>query len=231
VIDFPEARPPDYEPDWDKHPAGMDALDGRSPFIMIADGKASLFTPAGLKDGPLPVHYEPIESPVFNPLHRQQSNPVAKVWERADNRLHPVADPRHPHVLTTYRLTEHHTGGTQTRAIPSTAELQPEGFAEIPPELAREHGIRTLDWIVLSTARGEVETRALVTGRLQPFRIAGRLVYQIGMPWHFGWEGYATGDIANVLTSVVGDPNTSMHEGKVLTCALRKGRLRPPDPR
>ena len=51
------------------------------------------------------------------------------------------------------------------------------------------------------------------------------VVHQIGMPWHFGWQGYATGDIANVLTAIVGDPNTSMHESKALTCNLRKGRL------
>ena len=137
-----------------------------------------------------------------------------------------MADPRYPHVLTTYRLTEHHSGGIPTRTVPSTAELQPEGFAEIPPELAGELGIRNLDWVVLSTARGEVETRALVTERLRPFQIDGRRVYQIGLPWHFGWKGYATGDIANVLTAVVGDPNTSMHENKALTCALRRGRLR-----
>src|SRR3546814_9645396 len=80
-------------------------------------------------------------------------------------------------------------------------------------------------WIVLSTARGEIETRALVTRPLTPFRIDGHAIYQVGMPWHFGWEGNATGDIANVLTAIVGDPNTSMHENKALTCAVRKGRL------
>jgi formate dehydrogenase major subunit len=114
--------------------------------------------------------------------------------------------------------------------VPHLAELQPEGFAEIPPELAGPLGIANLDWVVLSTARGEVETRALVTERLRPFEIAGRRIHQIGMPWHFGWVGYATGDIANALTAVVGDPNTSMHENKALTCALRKGRIaRPPE--
>ena len=78
--------------------------------------------------------------------------------------------------------------------------------------------------MTLSTARGEVEVKALVTERLRPFRINGGTVHQIGMLWHFGWEGYATGDIANVLTSVVGDPNTSIHEAKALTCNLRRGR-------
>ncbi len=225
VIDFEKSKPPDYRPDWSKRPEGMEALSGADPFIMIADGKASLFVPSGLKDGPLPTHYEPVESPVKNALYGQQDNPVAKKWPRPDNRYHPVGDERFPYALTTYRLTEHHSGAIPTRTVPLTAELQPEGFAEIPPELAHKLGIKTLDWVVLSTARGEIETRALVTERLQPFEIDGKRVYQIGMPWHFGWEGYATGDIANALTSVVGEPNTSIHENKSLTCNLRKGRL------
>jgi formate dehydrogenase major subunit len=224
-VDFPVDKPPDYTPAWDETPTGMDALDGNSPFIMISDGKSSLFVSSGLKDGPLPAHYEPVESPVKNPLYRQQDNPVAKKWERADNPYHAVGDSRYPYVLTTYRLTEHHSGGIPTRMVASTAELQPEGFAEIPPELAREKGIQQLDWVVISTARGQIETRALITERLRPFQIDGRLVYQVGMPWHFGWQGYATGDIANVLSAIVGDPNTTMHEGKAFTCDLRKGRL------
>ena len=224
-LDFEPTKAPDYQPDWSKNPEGMEALDGRSAFIMISDGKASLFVPTGLKDGPLPTHYEPVESPSKNALYSQQDNPVAKKWEREDNPYHPVGDPRFPYALTTYRLTEHHSGATPTRSVPVTAELQPEGFAEIPPELAEELGIESLDWVVLSTARGEIETRAMITGRLRPFTIDGRMVYQIGMPWHFGWSGYATGDIANALTAVVGEPNTSIHENKSLTCNLRRGKL------
>lgn len=224
-VDFSTEKAPDYTPDWSKEPSGMDALSGTDPFIMISDGRGALFVPSGLKDGPLPTHYEPVESPVRNPLYGQQHNPTAKIWDRPDNPVHDPEDPRYPYALTTYRLTEHHSGGTPTRSVASTAELQPEGFCEIAPELADALGIENLDWVVLSTPRGEVETRALVTERLQPFRIDGRLVHQIGMPWHFGWNGYATGDIANVLTAVVGDPNTGMHENKALTCNLRKGRL------
>ena len=224
-LDFEPTKAPDYEPDWSKKPEGMDALDGRSAFIMIADGRASLFVPTGLKDGPLPTHYEPVDSPVKNPLYGQQDNPVAKKWERDDNVYHGAANDRYPYVLTTYRLTEHHSGATPTRSVPVTAELQPEGFAEMPPELASQLGIETLDWVVISTARGEIETRALVTERLRPFTIDGRTIYQIGMLWHYGWSGYATGDIANALTAVVGEPNTSIHENKSLTCNLRKGRV------
>ncbi len=224
-VEFILDRPPDYQPDWSQNPLGMAALDGASPFIMISDGKASIYVPQGLKDGPLPAHYEPVESPVFNAMYAQQDNPAAKKWDREDNRYHLIADPRYPYAITTYRLTEHHSGAIPTRYVPALAELQPEGFAEIPVELANQLGIETLDWVVISTARDSIETRALVTGRLRPLEINGRQVFQIGMPWHFGWEGYATGGIANALSAIVGDPNTTIHEGKAFTCNLRKGRL------
>ncbi|MCL5951439.1 MAG: formate dehydrogenase-N subunit alpha [Chloroflexi bacterium] len=226
AVDFQLDKRPDYQPDWPAEPKGMEALSGKVPFIMLSTGKACLFVPAGLRDGPLPTHYEPVESPTANPLYAQQDNPAAKKWSLPGNTYHAVADSNYPYVITTYRLTEHHSGAIPTRMVPSTAELQPEGFAEIPPELAAEKGIENLDWVVISTARGAIETRALVTDRLRPFEIAGRRVYQIGMPWHFGWQGYATGDIANTLSAIVGDPNTTIHEGKAFTCNLRKGRLR-----
>ena len=203
----------------------MDALGGDKPFIMEADGNCQLFVPSGLLDGPLPTHYEPVESPVRNPLYRQQQNPTAKIWRHPGNELHAPEDPRFPYVFTTYRLTELHCGGVIGRVTPHTAELQPEAFVEIPPELAGELGIRHRDWTVLSTLRGEIEVRAMVTERVRPFTIAGKRVYQIGMPWVFGWEGYARGAIANVLLGIYGDANTSIHTTKALTCNLRAGRL------
>ncbi|MBX9701181.1 MAG: formate dehydrogenase, partial [Acetobacteraceae bacterium] len=226
-VDFPPTKRPDYEPDWSRRPAGMDALSGTQPFIMIPDGVAGLFVPSGLKDGPLPEHYEPTETPLQNAFHpKVEGNPAAPRWVYDNNPIAQPGDPRFPHVLTTFRLTEHHSGGTPTRIVPTTAELQPEGFCEIPTELAGALGIASMDWVVLSTPRGEIETRALVTDRLRPFTLdGGRVVHQLGLPWHYGWSGYATGDIANVLTSVVGDPNTGMHENKALACALRAGRL------
>ena len=224
--DFSHDKDPDYQPDWSKAPVqGVDAHDGKAPFMMSADGRAWLFAPSGLKDAPLPTHYEPVESPVRNPMYNQQENPPVKRWDRPDNPYHEVGDPRFPLVMTTYRLTEHHAGGSPTRSVGVLAELQPEGFAEIPRELAQAKNIVNLDWVVISTARGEIETKALVTDRLQPLIIDGRRIYQIGMPWHFGWQGEATGAVANVLTSVVGDPNTTIHGGKSFTCNLRKGRI------
>jgi formate dehydrogenase major subunit len=130
-----------------------------------------------------------VESPVKNPLYSQQSSPVAKIWERPDNRLHAAADPRFPYALTTYRLTEHHAGGIPTRSVPVTAELQTEAFAEISPELADSLGINNLDWVTVSTLRGEVEVKALVTERVRPFRLDDQAVHEVGLVRHFGWEG------------------------------------------
>ena len=225
VPDFEPTKRPDYRPDWSKDPHGMDALGGDAPFIMEADGQCMLFVPSGLKDGPLPTHYEPIESPVRNALHpSRQVNPVAKLWQRPGNELHGAGDPRFPYVFSTYRLTELHCGGIPTRIMPHTAELQPEAFVEVSPELADELGIAHLGWTTLSTLRGEIEVKAMVTERMRPFTIAGRTVHQIGMPWVFGWQGYAKGDIANALFAITGDPNTSIHTTKAITCNIRPGR-------
>jgi formate dehydrogenase major subunit len=226
--DFVLGKSPEMRPDWSRHPTGMDALGGDAPFIMEPDGRCLLFVPSGLKDGPLPTHYEPVESPVANPLYPQQMNPAAKLWTRPGNALHAPQDPRYPYIFTTYRLTELHCGGIATRVMPHTAELQPEAFVEISPELAAETGIANLDWAVLTTARGEIEAKVLVTRRIRPFTVDGRLVHQVGMPWVFGWAGYARGDIANVLLAIYGDPNTSIHTTKALTCSLHKGRLAKP---
>jgi len=191
---------------------------------MRSDGKAWLFAPAGLVDGPLPAHYEPYESPVKNLLYGQQSNPVAKVWKMEGNPYHKVADPSYPIVLSTYRLTEHHLTGAMSRWLPWLAELMPELFCEISPELAAERKIGNGEYVTIRTARGEVEARALVTRRMRPFLIDGKTVHEIGLPWHWGWQGTAQGDVVNNLTPLVGDPNVSIHEGKVFTCDIRAGK-------
>ncbi len=230
VPDFTKSTPPDRRPDYSLHPTGMEALGGADPFIMEVDGKCHLFEPSGLKDGPLPTYYEPVESPVRNAMYpKQQINPAAKLWPRPGNEYHAPEDPRFPYVFTTFRLTELHCGGIATRVMPHTAELQPEAFVEISPELAGEVGIKSLDWVVLSTARGEIEAKAMITRRLRPFVIESRRIHQVGMPWVYGWDGYAHGDIANVLLAIHGDPNTSIHSTKALTCNLRKGRLLHPE--
>jgi formate dehydrogenase major subunit len=224
IPDFPANKPPDFRPK--PGATGMDALSGTDPFIMKPDGKGWLFVPKGLKDGPLPTHYEAAESPVQNALYHQQSNPAAKYFrDRPDNRLSPVGDPQYPIVITTYRLTEHHVSGPMTRWMPWLNALQPSLFAEISPELAAERKIRHGDWVSISTLRGEIEARAMVTRRMRPLYIRGRVVHQIGLPFHWGFQGKSTGSITNDLAHMVLEPNVSIEEVKAFTCNIRPGQI------
>jgi formate dehydrogenase major subunit len=218
--DFAKTKQPRAPADYKK--TGLDALGGDQPFIMIPDGRGWLYNPSGLLDGPLPTHYEPAESVVRNPLYRQQSSPVFKYWKRDDNPLAGIADPKYPYVITTYRLTEHYLSGVMSRWNPWLTELMPELFIELSPELASEKGIKNTDLVRISTPRSEIRAKALVTRRLRPFRLGGQVVHQVGMPWHWGWEGVVTGDVVNSLSSMVGDPNVTIHEGKAFVCNVEK---------
>jgi formate dehydrogenase major subunit len=179
-----------------------------------------LWVPTGLKDGPLPTHYEPIESPVTNALYRQETNPAAHRLERPDNPWALPQDPEYPHVLTTYRLTEHHTAGGMSRTLSRLAELQPALFCEISPELARLAGVQHGATVRLVTARGRIEARALVTPRLMPLVVHGRTVHQIALPWHFGHKGLVTGDVANDLIAMSEEPNVRIMESNALLCRI-----------
>jgi formate dehydrogenase major subunit len=220
VPDFAATKPPDAK----AKPGGigLDAHSGTDAFIMKADGVAWLYVPTGLLDGPLPTHYEAAESPLHNPLYQQQSSPVYKYWKNAANPLAGVADPKYPYVMTTYRLTEHYLSGVMSRWLPWLAELQPELFVEISPELAKEKGIQNLDWVRVSSPRSQVRAKALVTRRLRPLKIDGKTIHHVGMPWHWGYEGVVTGEVVNELTPLVGDPNVSIHEGKAFVCNIEK---------
>jgi formate dehydrogenase major subunit len=217
-------KPPSYRPSEDAR--GKDTISGVDPFIMQADGKGWIFVPSGIQDGPLPVHYEPQESIMRNPVYGQQCNPNRMEWMRdKDNPYHePYNDPRFPYVLTTYRLTEHHTAGGMSRWLGWLSELQPAMFCEVSPELAAERGLTNGGWATIRTARAEIEARVLVTRRMRPLRLNGRVVHQIGLPYHFSSKGLVRGDAANELLSFVADPNVSIMETKALTGMIEAGR-------
>jgi formate dehydrogenase major subunit len=227
VPDFKATKEP-----WCRPPAdatGPDALSGIDPFIMQADGKGWLFVPAGLTDGPLPAHYEPQESAFDNVLYGQQRNPVRQVLPaRKHNRYHPSGGAGgtdvFPYPVTTYRLTEHHTAGGMSRWVPYLAELQPEMFCEVSPELARERSLIHHGWATIITARGAIEARVLVTRRMTPLTVQGRTTHQVGLPYHWGPNGYSTGDAANELSHLSLDPNVHIQEVKAMTCDIRPGR-------
>ena len=221
VPDFPKSKAPDT-------PAipgarGLDAHSGSDPFIMQTDGLGALFVSSGLADGPLPTHYEPLASVIPNLVYEQQHNPLLRQWKRQDNRYNGAVNSEYPYVLTTYRITEY--SGIMTKYIPWLAELQPAAFCEIDPELAVQKGIRNGGWATIATAAGEIEVRALVTGRMKPLRVGkGQRVHQIGIPYNYGRLGFAKGDTSGDLIPLALDPNVSIHEAKSLTCTIRAGR-------
>jgi formate dehydrogenase major subunit len=226
IPDFSRSKPP-----WHRPPPGAraaEALSGTDAFVMQADGKAWLFVPAGLTDGPLPTHYEPQDSPIPNLLYGQQRNPVRQVFSREQNRYHPSPSQPgsevFPYPITTYRLTEHHAAGGMSRWVPYLSELQPEMFCEVSPELARDRGLEHGGWATIVTARAAIEARVVVTDRIPPLLVHGRTIHQIGLPYHWGPNGYSVGDAANELAALSLDPNVHIQEVKAMSGDIRPGR-------
>jgi formate dehydrogenase major subunit len=222
VPDFPPTKAPSTPAQ--ENGVGLAGHDGTSPFIMKGDGKGWLFVPTGLVDGPLPTHYEPYESPVQNLVYqRQDKNPVVLVYNVPGNKYAQIGGPEYPHVLSTYRLTEHHLSGSMSRWLPWLAELQPELFCEISPEHAAEINVQNTEYVVIVTPRGSIRAKALVTRRIRPFELRDKRVHHVGLPWHWGYKGIARGDVVNDLSALVGDPNVNIHEAKVFVCNVKKG--------
>lgn len=220
--DFEALKPPTYRPA--PGATGMAAIGGDRPFIAKPDGLGWLYAPA-VKDGPLPTHYEPLESPVGNLLYPKQTcSPTVRTFDGPMNRLAHAPTSEFPVVATTFRLTEHYLSGPMSRFNSWLNELQPEMFVELSQELAAERGIAHAGWLTVLTPRGRIEARAMVTRRLRPLLIEGRVVHQIGLPFHWAFAGEVVGGNANDLTALVADPNVSMHECKAFTCQVLAGR-------
>jgi len=197
------------------------------PFIMTPEGLGRLFVPlGGLADGPFPEHYEPIESPIENPLHPQQShNPVAKKFRTPLDKYGTVKE-GYNLVCTTYRLTEHYHYWTKNN--PMNVQLMPEPFVEIPAELAEEMGIRGGERVKVTSIRDSYIAKAMVTKRIKPMMVDGKKTYQIGMPIHWGFLGIAE-DVnktaktpVNLVTPTVTDPNAYTPEFKGFLVKLEK---------
>jgi len=223
VPDFTLTKAPDYEP-----PAGAvgdDGLAGDKPFLLHCDGFGWIWVPVGLTDGPLPTHYEPLESPIRNPIYpKQQSNPMALSKARPGNEYAASPDAHFPFVMMTYRLTEHHTAGGMSRTLSHLAELQPEMFCEISLELAKNLSVTPGEWVTIVTARGAIEAHALVTSRIKMLTIDGKPVHQVGLPFHWGYSGLVKGDMSNDLIAISEEPNVRIMETKGLLCNLIRGK-------
>ena len=226
VPDFPVAKPPTFRAQ--PGSTGMDAHDGTAPFILQEYGspRSSACRARSTARSPRTTSRGSRRCRTFS-IRTSSTTRCSK----SGGARQPVPRDRRSEVsvraldVPAHRAPPHRRDDALELWL---AELQPEAFCEISPELAVELGIRNSDWVTISTARGEVEAKALVTGRIAPFKIGPKQwVHQIGLPIHYGYQGLVTGDAANVLPPLVADPNVSIHEAKAFTCSLRLGRRGP----
>jgi formate dehydrogenase major subunit len=200
--------------------------DHMGPFIMNPEGVGRIFAPlSAFADGPFPEHYEPIESPILNPLHPEQThNPVVTRFKTADDKYGTAKD--YAVVCTTFRLTEHYHYWTKNN--PMNVQLVPEPFIEMAAEMANEMGIHGGEKVKVSSARGEYIAKAMVTKRIKAMMIDGKKTYQIGIPFHWGYRGIAEDEgktarmLVNLLTPTVTDPNAHTPEFKGFLVKVEK---------
>jgi formate dehydrogenase major subunit len=182
------------------------------PFIMNPEGTARLFVRGMMRDGPFPVHYEPFESPIANPMAPKiRGNPVARVFK---GDMEQFGDAKEfPYAATSYRLTEHFH--FWTKHVQINASLQPEFFVEISEQLAAEKAIKYGGWVRVWSKRGSVKAKVYVTKRIAPLTCDGKTIHIVGIPLHWGFTGVAKkGFGPNSLTPYVGDANIETPEYK-----------------
>jgi len=197
---------------------------GMNPFIMLPEGAARFFCRAAMAEGPMPEHYEPFETPIgHNPLHpdnpKATSNPAGRMFPNDRAKLGKAAE--FPHVATSYRLTEHFHFWTKHARL--NAIVQPEQFVEIGEELAGEIGISTGGRVKVSSKRGHIFAKAVVTKRIKALTINGKKTHQVGLPLNFGFKGLTKpGYLVNTLTPSVGDGNSQTPEFKSFLVKVEK---------
>ena len=134
-----------------------------------------------------------------------------KFWSLEYGTESEQTDEEYPFILSTGRVLYHWHGGTMSRNS-KLDEIWPEATAELHPDDAAEIEIETGDWLEVRSRRGDIQLRALVTGRS-----ARGMVF---IPFHFVEAA------ANVLTLNKIDPRAKIPDFKV--CAVRLTKTQPP---
>jgi formate dehydrogenase major subunit len=222
---------------------GPDSPNGRRAFHLSPEGVGRLFAavysdpdpknphmPRDVayvpKDGPLPEMYEPVESPVENILHpKVKHNPVLK-YPRVKSHQPIGTAAEFPYVLMTSTVAEHWCGGSSTRNIPWLNELVPEPMLEMPDSLAKKLDVKTGDFVKVSSARGELTVKAVVTPRMKTLRVNGQEVTVVWMPYNWGYQGLSTGPSVNHLTIDAVDPGAGTQETKACLVNVAKADAR-----
>ena len=179
------------------------------------------------KDGPLPEMYEPVESPVENYLHpKVRTNPTLKYPRVKSHQPIGTVD-KFPYVLMTSTVAEHWCGGSSTRNIPWLNELVPEPMMEIPESLGQKLSVKSGDWVKVSSARGQITVKAVVTPRMKPIKADGKEVTIVWMPYNWGFMGLSPGASVNYLTIDAADPGAGTQETKACLVNVEKASAPP----
>lgn len=164
-------------------------------------GKIELYSTRleALGYSPLPTFSEPPESPFSTPELAQD----------------------YPYILITGARTPvfFHS---EYRQLPKLRRARPEPQVEMHPETAAKHGIGRGDWVVISSPRGRIRQRALITGDIDP------RVIHCQHAWWFperpGWDHGIFESNANLLTSQAEpyDPAMGTYQLRGLLCAIAR---------
>lgn len=196
-----QKKPPTYKPE--PGATGDEALAGDCPFGAHSDGKAWLFVPYSIKEGPMPIYYETTESPYINKLWKQTRDPGLIVIDDVENPIAPPGDADYPTIMTTYHMTEHWLSGAQTRNIPWLVGLQPMRFLELSPEHAKSIGVETGDYVTVESERASLQIPVLVTPRLRIGEVYGKQATIAGTFVASGYKGFMVSDITNDLSPAI----------------------------
>ncbi len=119
-------------------------------------------------------------------------------------------DEEYPFILTTGRILAHWHTGTMTRRSPTLTDQINEAYVEINDKDASEMGIINDEKVVVSSRRGTIELKAVVTDSIKE-----GVVF---MPFHFAEAA------ANKLTNDALDPIAKIPELKVAAVSIKKTR-------
>jgi formate dehydrogenase major subunit len=212
---------------------------GKRPFRMSAEGVGRFFAasyaepdvnqPGQMRDysytnvdAPFPEFYEPVESPTTNVLHpKTPVNPALRYPRLPD--FQKIGNKKDfPYVLCTSSVTEHWCCGAYTRNVPWLNELVKETYMEMPVKLAEKLNVKGGDMIRVSSARGEVKVKVMVTERIQTLMINGEETTVVWMPYNWGFKGLSQAASTNLITIDAGDPNTWIQETKACLVNIEK---------
>lgn len=201
-------------------PDGAGKPDAIYPFIMFKDGHGQLYT-TNLLNGPIPEHYEPIETPLSkNPFSKQLSDPTT--WVLYPKDLGDIEE--YPCIATTMRVAEHWQTGVLSRNLPWLLQAEPQSFCLMNPEHAKSIGVENGDLVLVENKRGKVHVVAMVSERIQPMHVEGKRVYCVALPWHFSWTTPDAGESSNYLSASIGEANTGIPETKVMLVRVSKAQ-------